>query len=53
VAVPLKHPDQQCYRDSVLEAETEQKIKKETGQVRFLNAYVRSAKVFSDFNDKK
>jgi hypothetical protein len=37
----------------VLEAETEQKAKKETEQVRSLSAYVRGAKIFSDFSDEK
>ena len=37
----------------MLEAEAEQKVKKETGQVRFLSACVRGARVFSDFSDKE
>jgi hypothetical protein len=52
VTVPLKHPDQQCYRNGVLEAETKQKIKK-TGQVRSLSAYMKGARVFNNSNDKK
>ena len=53
VAVPLKHPDQQCYRDSVLEAEAEQKAKKETGQVRSLSVCVGGARIFSDSSDEE
>jgi hypothetical protein len=52
VAVLFKYLNQQCYRDSVLKAETKQKTK-ETGQVRSLSAYVRGAKVFSDFSDEE
>jgi hypothetical protein len=37
----------------VLEAEAEQKAKKETGQVRSLSACVGGARVFSDFSDKE
>jgi hypothetical protein len=37
----------------VLEAEAEQKIKKEIGQVRYLSACVGNARVFSDFSDKE
>jgi hypothetical protein len=36
----------------VLEAEVEQKTKK-TGQVRSFSAYIRGARVFSDFSDEK
>ena len=37
----------------MLETETEQKVKKETGQVRSLNAYMKGARVFSNFSDKE
>jgi hypothetical protein len=53
VTVPLKHPNQQCYRNSVLKTETEQKAKKKTGQVRSLSAYIKDAKIFSDSNDEE
>jgi hypothetical protein len=37
----------------VLEAEAEQKVKKETGQVRSLSACVGGARVFSDSSDEE
>jgi hypothetical protein len=37
----------------VLEAKAEQKIKKETGQVRSLSACVKGARVFNNFSDKE
>jgi hypothetical protein len=53
VTVPFKYLNQQCYRDNVLEAEAKQKIKKETGQVRSLSAYVKDTKIFSNSNDEE
>ena len=37
----------------MLEAEAKQKVKKKTGQIRSLSTYIKGARVFSDFNDKK